>query len=397
MICGNLWALQPKVEIAPEECVENALLSLENIEFTWPEFLASSEVNVEDFWSTMETEVIEQVAFPSSIPITKFDASIIAPFFPPLMRGSVVVNTEREKNFEAHMMPGNASILVRLIQDETCKMEQIGSYSKEELQNFLTQCSIPWDEGDSKEQLCLSLLALYDFVQNGTHIKQPLAHLTGGKIYKVCPHQVLCGSKYIVRGESPRDHVDLLASSRHWPPVYVVDLATSVALCADICYPDMTAQMWGRNQGCFSDPMEPLRYVSCPELLDRYYNVDMTSAEHSIQHPVTKSASRRVVYAGTEQSTQSDSTARHHSLSLCRELEPSLAPIIIAACYQRHSKRTKRTSCAREIVNRQIHEIVQSCQPGEVVIRDTLYRLGVAQIKTEVEEDEEIQGEDSVA
>ena len=44
---------------------------------------------------------------------------------------------------------------------------------------------------------------------------------------------------------------------------------------------------------------------------------------------------------------------------------------------------------SREIVNRQIHDIVQSCQPGEVVIRDTLYRLGVAQIKTEVEEDGE--------
>ncbi|XP_060096304.1 HMG domain-containing protein 3 [Heteronotia binoei] len=410
MICG-ICGIAPKVDIAQRN-VEN-VLSLKNIEFTWPEFLASSEVNVEDFWSTMETEVIEQVAFPSSIPITKFDASIIAPFFPPLMRGSVVVNTEREKNFDAPMMTGHASVLVRLIQDEACKMEQIGSYSKEELQNFLTQCSIPWDAGDSKEQLCLSLLALYDFVQNGTQIKQPPSHLTGGKIYKVCPHQVVCGSKYIVRGESPRDHVDLLASSRHWPPVYVVDLATSVALCADICYPDLTAQMWGRNQGCFSDPMEPLRYVSCPELLDRHYNVDMTSAEHTIQHPVTKSASRRVVFTGTEQSTQSDPTARHHSLSLCRELEPYSA--IIAAINDSKTNNVRQRPItfdnathyylynrlmdflsSREIVNRQIHEIVQSCQPGEVVIRDTLYRLGVAQIKTEMEEDEEIQAEDGV-
>lgn len=45
---------------------------------------------------------------------------------------------------------GNASVLVRLIQDETCKMEQIGSYSDEELQHFLTQCSIPWEAGESK-------------------------------------------------------------------------------------------------------------------------------------------------------------------------------------------------------------------------------------------------------
>ncbi|XP_042307821.1 HMG domain-containing protein 3 [Sceloporus undulatus] len=411
MICG-VCGIAPKVEIAQRN-VEN-VLSLKNIEFTWPEFLASSEVNVEDFWSTMETEVVEQVAFPSSIPITKFDASIIAPFFPPLMRGSVVVNTEREKNLEAHTVPGNASVLVRLIQDEICKMEQIGSYSEEELQNFLTQCSIPWEAGESKEQLCLSLLALYDFVQNGTQIKQPPAHFTGGKIYKVCPHQVVCGSKYIVRAESSRDHVDLLASSRHWPPVYVVDSATSVALCAEICYPDLTAQMWGKNQGCFSDPTEPLRYVSCPELLDRHYHVDMTSTEHAIQHPVTKSASRRIVHTGIEEISQSDPTGRHRSLSLCRELEHYSA-IITAISDSKTSNVRQRPITfdsathyylynrlmdflsSREIVNRQIHEIVQSCQPGEVVIRDTLYRLGVAQIKTEMDEDEENQGENGVA
>lgn len=70
--------------------------------------------------------------------------------------------------------------------------------------------------------------------------------------------QVVCGSKYLVRGESARDHVDLLASSRHWPPVYVVDMATPVALCADLCYPELTSQMWGKNQGCFSSPTEPV-------------------------------------------------------------------------------------------------------------------------------------------
>lgn len=90
--------------------------------------------------------------------------------------------------------------------------------------------------------------------------------------------QVVCGSKYIVRGESPRDHVDLLASSRHWPPVYVVDLATSVALCADICYPDLTSRMWGRNQGCFSDPMEPIK-VSWFVLFSKLERIFVMSSE----------------------------------------------------------------------------------------------------------------------
>ncbi|NXJ16166.1 HMGX3 protein, partial [Odontophorus gujanensis] len=408
MICG-ICGITPKVEIAQRN-VEN-VLALKNIEFTWPEFLASSEVNVEDFWSTMETEVIEQVAFPSSIPITKFDASIVAPFFPPLMRGAVVINTEKDKNVDAQPVPGNGSALVRLLQEETFRLELISSYSEEELRSFLTQCSIPWEASDTKDQLCYSLLALYDFVQNGTSIRQTSAHHTGGKIYKVCPHQVVCGSKYIVRGENARDHVDLLVSSRHWPPVYVVDTASSVALCADVYCPDLTSQLWGKNQGCFSDPMDPPAYVSCPELLDQHYSVDMTVAEHSVQHPITKSAARRIVHAGSEQNSPHDPTARHHCLSLCQELQPYSAVIAAIADSRTSSVRQRPITfenathyylynrlmdflTSREIVNRQIQEIVQSCQPGEVVIRDALYRLGVAQIKTETEEDEEEKQED---
>ncbi|NWI21441.1 HMGX3 protein, partial [Crypturellus soui] len=403
MICG-ICGITPKVEIAQRN-VEN-VLALKNIEFTWPEFLASSEVNVEDFWSTMETEVIEQVAFPSSIPITKFDASIVAPFFPPLMRGAVVVNTEKDKNLDAQPVPGNGSALVRLLQEETFRLELINSYSKEELQSFLTQCGIPWEPSDTKDHLCYCLLALYDFVQNGTSVKQASAHHTGGKVYKMCPHQVVCGSKYIVRGENARDHVDLLVSSRHWPPVYVVDTASSVALCADVCCPDLTSQMWGKNQGCFSDPMDPPTYVSCPELLDQHYSVDMTVAEHSVQHPVTKSATRRIVHMASEQNSHHDPTARHHCISLCRELEPYSSVIAAMGDSKTSSIRQRPITfenathyylynrlvdflTSREIVNRQIQEIVQSCQPGEVVIRDALYRLGVAQIRTETEEEEE--------
>lgn len=152
MICG-ICGITPKVEIAQRN-TEN-VLALKNIEFTWPEYLPSSEVNVEDFWSTMETEVIEQVAFPSNIPITKFDASIVAPFFPPLMRGAVVINTEKDKNLHAQPVPGNGSALVRLLQEEVFRPELINSYSEEELQSFLTQCGIPWEASHTKVMACL--------------------------------------------------------------------------------------------------------------------------------------------------------------------------------------------------------------------------------------------------
>ncbi|XP_006863936.1 PREDICTED: HMG domain-containing protein 3 isoform X2 [Chrysochloris asiatica] len=402
MICG-ICGVAPKVELAQRS--EDNVLALKSVEFTWPEYLGSSEVNMEDFWATMETEVIEQVAFPASIPITKFDASVIAPFFPPLMRGAVVVNTEKDKNLDVQPAPGSGSALVRLLQEGTCKLERIGSYSKEELRQLLGQCGIPFGVEDSKDQLCFSLLALYESVQNGARASQPPPHLTGGKIYKVCPHQVVCGSKYLVRGESARDHVDLLASSRHWPPVYVVDMATPVALCADLCYPELTQQMWGRNQGCFSNPTEPPMSVSCPELLDQHYTVDVTEPAHSVQHPVTKTATRRIVHAGA-QLGPGDPSVGHHSLTLCPELTPYTTILASITESKPHSVRQRPVAfdnathyylynrlidflTSREIVNRQIHDIVQSCQPGEVVIRDTLYRLGVAQIKTEAEEEGE--------
>uniref|UniRef100_A0A8C8TB75 HMG box domain containing 3 n=1 Tax=Peromyscus maniculatus bairdii TaxID=230844 RepID=A0A8C8TB75_PERMB len=398
MICG-ICGVAPKVEMAQRN--EENVLALKSVEFTWPEFLGSSEVNVEDFWTTMETEVIEQVAFPASIPITKFDASVIAPFFPPLMRGTVVVNTEKDKNLDVQPVPGNGSALVRLLQEGTCRLEDLGSYGGEELQGLLEQCDIPFGPEDSRDQLCFSLLALYESVQNGARARPSPTHFTGGKIYKVCPHQVVCGSKYLVRGESARDHVDLLASSRHWPPVYVVDMATPVALCADLCYPELTSQMWGKNQGCFSSPTEPVVSVSCPELLDQHYSVDVPEAENSVQHPVTKTATRRIVHANPKPDP-SDPSAGHRSLSLCPELAPyaSMVDCKLSSVRQRPIAFDNATHyylynrlmdflTSREIVNRQIHDVVQSCQPGEVVIRDNLYRLGVAQIKTQEDGEEE--------
>ncbi|CAN2387384.1 HMG box domain containing 3 [Pristimantis euphronides] len=398
MICG-VCGVAPKVEIAQRN-VENTL-TLTNIEFTWPEFLTTNQVSMEDFWSTLENEVLEQAAFPSSIPITKFDASIISPFFPPLMRGAVVVNSENYKNLEIQKIVGNGSALAKLLHDGTLKLDDLNQLSTEELQKMLSLCGIPWDVTNPKDNMCYSILALSEFVQNGTQTKQPPAYLTGGKLYKVCLHQVVCGSKYIVRGESPRDHVDLLASSRHWPPVYVVDMATQVALCADLCHPDLTKQMWGKNQGCFSDPSESPKYVSCPELLDRHYSVDMMGNEPSILHPITKSQSRRIVHAVAEQNGACDLTTRHHSLSLCREMEPYSAIITAIGDSKTSNIRHRPINfdnvthyylynrlidflTSREIVNRQIHDIVQGCQPGEVVIRDALYRLGVAQLKTEI-------------
>ncbi|KAL4631352.1 HMG domain-containing protein 3 isoform X2 [Arapaima gigas] len=402
MICG-LCGIVPKVEIAQRNT--NNVLHLRNVEFTWPDFQAVDEVNVDDFWLTMESEAIEQAAFPSSIPITKFDASIIAPFFPPLMRNAVIINTEKDKNIFDATPAGDPSALVRQIHEGGLKPERIQGHSIEELRAVLDRCGIPCGPESSKGQMMGLVCALYAHVQNGfVSSPQPPAHLTAGKLYKVCPHQVVCGSKYMVRGESARDHVDLLVSSRYWPPVYVTDCARQVALCTDVQYPDLAWQMWGKNQGCFSDPMGEPEYVSCTELQDQQYSMDLSGVESSLVHPITKSSSRWIVQPG--KAGDGEPELCHHSMVLCQELEPyrSLVaaqqegetegsatsvrnrPLVFEnAAYYYLYNRLIDFLTSRDIVYQQISDVLQGCQPGEVVIRDTLYRLGVAQINTEVE------------
>lgn len=48
---------------------------------------------------------------------------------------------------------------------------------------------------------------------------------------------------------------------------------------------------------------------------------------------------------------------------------------------------------SKDIVSQQITQVLKACQPGEVVIRDSLYRLGVAQINSKGEEAKGTEGQ----
>ncbi|XP_062404927.1 HMG domain-containing protein 3 isoform X2 [Sardina pilchardus] len=207
MICG-VCGVAPRVEMAQRN--SNNTLLLRNVEFTWPEYAVSDEVQVDDFWLTMENEALEQAAFPSSPPITRFDASIIAPFIPPLMRAAAVINTEKDKS-NTHTPAGDTSTLVRLIHEGLLKPEQMHEHTPEELQSVLERCGAPTTSNSTQEELLESVCSLYTHIQSGQLTgPPPPSHLTAGRLSKVCPHQVVCGSKYLVHNESVRDHVDLL-------------------------------------------------------------------------------------------------------------------------------------------------------------------------------------------
>ncbi|XP_016131957.1 HMG domain-containing protein 3-like [Sinocyclocheilus grahami] len=169
-------------------------------------------------------------------------------------------------------MSWDPSVLVRLIHEGLIP-DQMDLHSEEELRDVLEKCGIPAATHSDKSGLW-----------------------TAGRVSKVCPHQVVCGAKYIVCRESARDHLDLLVSSWFWPPVYVADCAQKVALFTDVLYPELASQMWGKNQGCISEPTTPPQYVSCSELQDQPYSLDLTATESNPHlHPLTKSASRWIM------------------------------------------------------------------------------------------------------
>ncbi|XP_032384003.1 HMG domain-containing protein 3 isoform X1 [Etheostoma spectabile] len=435
MICG-ICGVAPKLEIAQR--YTSNVLELKNVEFTWPKCSVSDEVNVDDFWLTMESEAIEQATFPTDIPITWVDASIIAPFIPPLMRSPTVINTEKDKILSHTQQPsGDPSVLVRLIHDGQLRLDKIEDHSEVELRTILDRCGASIPPGSTKNELLASLISLYTLVHGGlSTAPQPPPHVTAGKLSTVCPHKVVCGSKYLVRGETARDHVDLLLSSRYWPPVYVSDCARKVALCADMQYPEQATQMWGRNQGCFSDPFEKPEFVSCAELQDQPYSPDLSLvAENQQVHPITKSPCCWLVHPPEVAQDPPALPPEHHSMALCRDLEPYVSLMAELEKEQEgeedkraeHKEQTDKAEnnsaensedcysvsrarrqpvvfnntayyylynrlvdffTSRDIVCQQINQVVNACQPGEVVIRDALYRLGVAQINTEKEEDE---------
>ena len=64
----------------------------------------------------------------------------------------------------------------------------------------------------------------------------------------LCTIKVISASKFIMRKESTRDHVDLLMSSKHWPLVYAVDMACDVI---EVRHPKLANAMWGERRGCF--------------------------------------------------------------------------------------------------------------------------------------------------
>jgi len=125
----------------------------------------------------------------------------------------------------------------------------------------------------------------------------------GGVVTASCHHGVVYGFKVLLRGESVRDHVDLLLSLKHLPNLVVNDMPGMTAKHGN----HRQANMFKPFEGRFADPCEEnLRMLN-----DRTFEVSIdlfaTSGHHSSTdhtnsaepvHPVTGSSD---TYCATDQ------------------------------------------------------------------------------------------------
>uniref|UniRef100_UPI00359000D5 HMG domain-containing protein 3 isoform X2 n=1 Tax=Myxine glutinosa TaxID=7769 RepID=UPI00359000D5 len=399
MVCG-VCGIAPKVEIGKRN--PSCCLSLQSVEFTWPDNnssieFGSSEVNPEDFWHTMESVAIEQAFFPTSIAVTHFDAPIVAPFLPPLARAPMSVRAERHnEKLGIHSSPGedegDCATLLRSLQSGKLKVEDLRSYSWECLAKLCSFCDLPASAELSHEQLGNALRILQ---KNSWAQESPGPGCTGGRMYKTCPHQVVTASKFLLGSETAKDHVDLLLASRHWPPVYISDIAGAAAQVTSIHFPLLAARLWGQRQGCLGDPTgtPPVLPMSIPELAENIYGEDEMEEPGEVQepdkHPITHSTTRYLLSPSSQnplRSLQSCSELSTYTTAVSENLAARHTAVdFYSPCHYFLFGRLLDFITSKEVVNIQISSVVANCQPGQVVIRDGLFRIAVAQIEPEVQ------------
>lgn len=76
--------------------------------------------------------------------------------------------------------------------------------------------------------------------------------ISGGLLTASCPHGIVYGIKFLLRGESPRDHIDLLLSLKHQPTVTICDIPGFVSRHGNKRKPGM----FSPHDGRFAEPNE---------------------------------------------------------------------------------------------------------------------------------------------
>lgn len=148
---------------------------------------------------------------------------------------------------------------------------------------------------------------------------------SGGILCAVCPHGIVYGLKFLLRGESPRDHVDMLLSFSHMPTLSVCDIPSFVARHGNNRRPNLFSPHFGR----FAAPTEQniaksktgTLTVSIPELdmehlMYRTFNQDIDHPYAKKKHPLTRTDAHYVGYDRFHQENSSNNEEKLRQLDI---------------------------------------------------------------------------------
>jgi hypothetical protein len=113
-----------------------------------------------------------------------------------------------------------------------------------------------------------------------------------------CPHGIVYGIKFLLRGESPRPFVDLLLSLRQQPTLFVCDLPGHVAAHGNNRSADMFQPLGGRfaepTPGNIESAKQKNLDIDIPELDVIHWALKPQSVDHTYSekkvHPLTGSS-----------------------------------------------------------------------------------------------------------
>ncbi|XP_042627822.1 HMG domain-containing protein 3-like, partial [Cyprinus carpio] len=293
-------------------------MSVSDLKEPPPEF--RGEVDIEDFWKSVNLEMIGRGFVPSQTKnpfAVQPSYSRWAPWIGHKTRmDHTVLNTEFAKVTTAKVTSAEAQMMNvsedRLV-DELMK-QKVGVVRK-----LCKACNI--DSKGSRMDLISRLRAEMQNRQSYDKMFQKIWGASGVWSVILCPHGVVYSIKFNLRAESPRDFAHLLLSWKHIPNVSIYDFARGLATHGNLRVP--TDIPFHPHEGRLAEPTpesissakQGKLKVSLPWLFEK------TDNSSSKGHPITGSSEHYVLYDKLHESNTKDPQDVLRRISLVPELQ----------------------------------------------------------------------------
>ncbi|KAG1925878.1 hypothetical protein F2P79_025235 [Pimephales promelas] len=278
------------------------------------------EVDIEDFWKSVNLEMIARGFVPSRAKnpfAVQPSYERWAPWIGSKTRkDNTVLNTEYAKVVTAKVTSAEAQMM-NVSEDRL--VDELMKQKVSVVRNLCKACNI--DSKGSRMDLVSRLRAEMQNRQSYDKMFQKIWGASGGWSVILCPHGVVYSIKFNLRAESPRDFADLLLSWKHIPNVNVYDFARGLATHGNLRVP--TAIPFQPHEGRLAEPT-PVNIssakkgklnVSLPWLLEKTDNLNTKC------HPITGSSEHYVLYDKLHESNTKEPQEVLRRISLVPELQ----------------------------------------------------------------------------